>query len=223
MRYLFLVLTFLLTACGPEFMNKRTKRDKMTYKKAGSVTLDVNTSSGAYYATATTITYTETSSGTVGIDEGSLNTTPTPSEDDTNGDTVDLGSLTMGSIKINNLNQCGAGGTDKCTSAIIRVYTNDLGGADVDLGGFVNITDHYDGQPVTITGSSGDAVIGHKVDNAVTVSTYTIPPGDRRLRNKDFTDAGQSLSFPMVVDFNNAGVGDYSMSIEIEVALGPAS
>ena len=223
MRYLFLALVVFLTSCGPEIINRRTKRDKITYKRAGSVTLNVQATSGTLYATATSITYTETSSGTVNLNEGSLNTTPTPVDDDANGDTIDLGSLAMGTIKINNLNQCGAGGTDKCTSAIVRIYTNDLGGANADLGGFVNITENYEGQPVTVTGSSGDVVIGHKVDNAVTLSTYTIPPGDKRLRNKDFINAGQSLSFPMSVDFDNAGVGDYSMSLEIEVALGPAS
>ena len=219
-----LIASIFLIGCGLKTIDRRTKGG-MTYKRVGGTTLKVKTTKGKLYATATSITYTETSSGIVSLNEGSLNTTPSVTEDDEdggNGDTIDLGNLRMGTLKVNNLYQCGSGGTDKCTSAIIRVYTNDITGHE-GLGGFVNTTYSYGDQPVTITGSSGDVTIGHLVGNANTLSTYTIPANDNRLRKRDFRNASQQLIFPMTVDFNNGGIGDYEMSIEIEVALGPAS
>jgi hypothetical protein len=250
MRY-FLIIAAFLVGCGPEIEDKRRpyvphhhhphhhhddgpsdhtheeveeheEIDHSLYKVVGRVTINAKMTSGQLYATATSITYTSTASNTVTLNESSLNTSPSESSD---GESIDLGELAMSVIKVNNLKQCNPGGNTQCTSAIIRTYTNDISG-HANIGGFVNKTESYKGGDIKIkkTGDSGtDSVIGHLVGSALTLSSYTIPANDKKLTASDFTGASQLTSFPMEVDFSNAGVGDYEASIEIEVALGPSS
>jgi len=160
------------------------------------------------------ITYTSSASASVTEDVSAL-ISPT---EDVDGLTLDLGSYGLSGIRINQLSVCGAG-TEKCTAAQIIAYTVDLGGANAGLGGFVNITENYGGNDVTISGTGGDATLGHTVSNANVLSSYTITGADRKLSADDFTSAGQLVVFPLEVDFSNAGVGDYQMQIEIAVQL----
>ena len=210
-----IIMALLLTACGSDTVDKRSHGILMKYVAVGNATIDIYGISGLCLAEV--INYTSTATSTIGIDTAGL-LTPT---EDASGEFIDLGALGLDSIKVNTLKVCGVSGRDKCTSAIIRMYTNDLGGADTGFGGFVNTTDNYAEAPVTVTGTSGDVVIGHTLSAANTLSSYTIPVADRKLILSDFTDNTQLVSFPIIVDFSNAGAGAYEMSIEIEVAVGP--
>lgn len=221
MRIIVVFISLILFGCGNnvETVNKRSRFQKdvpisqstLNYKVIGNITVDVASIVGLSLTQA--ITYTSTSTSTLSIINGDLTT---PSED-VDGNILDLGRLSINKLKINKLKICGASGHDKCTSAIIRIYTNDLGGANVGLGGFVNITENYAEAPITVTGYSGDAIVGHTLANATLLNEYTIPNSDKKLTQTDFS----LISFPLVVDFSNAGAGDYQMSIELEVAVGP--
>jgi len=219
LRTLIMILIFIILGCGNETHNRRsgvskrapTPQDTIDYKVVSNITIDVKALSSL--SLTSNITYTSSITSTMSIINSDL---ITPSED-TDGNILNLGSLSIDIIKVNHLKICGAGGNEKCTSAIIRVYTNDLGGANTGLDGFVNITDNYAEAPVNIMSSSGSAVVGHTLTNATLLTTYTIPAKDNKLTQDDFT----MTSFPLTVDFSNAGAGDYQMSIELEVAVGP--
>ena len=245
MKY-FLLIVFFLVGCGPDIEDKRTPRDRHQhpphhhhddgpdkhehkdvdtsgYVVVGSVTINVDMGAEGLYVgpAAETITYTTANQQNVDLNAASLNNSPTEA---LNGLSIDLGSIDLSNIKVNKLKVCGAGGVEKCTSAIIRVYTNAITG-HAAIEGFVNKDDDY-GVPVNITKTGATtAAIGHLVAGAVTLSTYTIPASDNKLTTSDFTGANptaQLVDFPLTVDFSNGGFGSYEMNITVEIALGPA-
>lgn len=213
-----ILLILLAISCGPklDYKNNRTATDKMKYKKVSSSTILINQEKNLGLNSTEIINYTSNITNTTTVDVSNINIV----EGD-DGYIIDIGSIGMKKIKVNNLKQCGLSGTEKCTSAIIRVYLNDLGGLDAGLSGFVNTDEHYSGGDIKITGTDGQSVLGLNVGNAITVASYTIPNNDRKLTKRDFTNNSQVVDYPIVINFEDAGHGKYTASIEIEVALGP--
>lgn len=116
------------------------------------------------------------------------------------------GSLSVIRLRDNNLSVCGSG-KERCTTAEIRVYTQDAGSD-----GLWNASDGY-GLPISAGGKSvrygsGSAVVLGQADirslRTVTLANFT-------------SDA--SLEIPVTVDFSGAGAGDYSATLVLEYIL----
>lgn len=169
-----------------------------------------NPISVAYAASeSVTVTYVQAENSTM-----TLNTTALVPSMSTDGNTLDLGSITISDLRANKLKICGAGGNEKCTSAIIRIYTQELVGF-AGIGGFVNKTDGY-GIDTYAGKSTADTLVGLTSTNAATVQSYTIPSSDNKINLSDFP----SPTYLMEVDFSNGGAGSYEMTIIVELALG---
>lgn len=123
------------------------------------------------------------------------------------GETLSLGSVSLASLSDNNLKICGVGGNQKCTSAIIRVYTTG------SVAGFVH-TDGY-GAPVFAGLLNPNSPVGLNTAGSVQVQTYTIPANKNKVKLSDFP----SPTYSVTSDFSNAGSGNYSMVFVVEYVL----
>jgi hypothetical protein len=175
-----------------DLRTKRSNHDRLILVR--SATLDIRSGYNAVGPIDTVINYTEPERGKFEIDF-------IPSGIDIDEDTLDIGDLVVTKINVNKLRICGPSGTSKCTLAVIQVNT-------VDEDGFYNSTWDYslpmfaDTTSITTTPS--------------TISSYTIPTGDRRLRNNDFGD----LEYSITSDLGNAGTGIFESTITIKLLLG---
>jgi hypothetical protein len=213
MKYLLLMLTLYISGCGffgPKYRDYRPKPDVPNipydeYKTIGKAI--INISSDGALNLVENVTYVVTDANVFLIDAAGI---ATPTE---NGDILNVGNLDITGLKVNRLKQCG-GGTDKCTSAIVRVYTTDVTGSE-GIAGFVNVTDGY-GVDITASESGGlSGIAGLTVSNSVIVDSYIIPTSDRKLTSADFG----AVSYDIDVDFSNAGIGSYEMNLVIEIAV----
>lgn len=227
MRYLLgLCLLLLLFSCGnkpnnPNPIGKRgfdnyvpVARAYISIGKDPSIAQKVldalNPISSAYAATQNvSIVYTAAESATLTLNTAGV--VPTLSGD-TN--TLDLGIIIATTVRTNKLKICGAGGNEKCTSAIIRAYTADVIGSE-GIAGFVNTTDGY-GVPAFIGPVTASDLLGLGLSSPVVLDEYVIPSNVNKLTESLFTD----LDYVASVDFSNAGSGDYEMTLVIELALG---
>lgn len=195
-------LLFVGCSCGPDIVDRRTKRTKpvIDWVVVDTATITIKSSPGLYAVNPVdvNIVWTEPSRGNFEVDCGVITV------DDTDPDLLAIGTCVINTIRVNNLNICG-GGSDKCTVGAIRMYT--VGAHE----GFVNTTEGY-GVPFLADGN----VVGLTSSNALALDSYTIPSNDRRLRNNDFTD----LSYDLTIDMGNAGIGDYEVDVTIELLLG---
>lgn len=155
-----------------------------------------------------TVTYTAIENASITVDVAAL--IPVLSG---GGDTLDLGSVTITDLKANKLKVCGPGNNQKCTQAVIRAYTTELVGFE-GIEGFVNKTDLY-GVPVSFGPTTASESVGLSSANAGILQSYTIPFNDNKLTQSDFAD----LDYVGAVDFSNAGVGSYEMTLVIELAV----
>jgi hypothetical protein len=126
-----------------------------------------------------------------------------------NGDTLSLGYVSLNSLSDNHLKICGNNSNQKCTQAIIRVYTTG------SISGFVNTADSY-GLPVYAGSLDPNSAVGLNAAGSVQVQTYTIPANKNKITIADFP----SPSYNVSSDFSNAGSGLYSMTFVVEYALG---
>lgn len=151
----------------------------------------------AHAATASIpITYTNAANIDFEID-------PSFSNPDSSGETRTLGTVSLANIDDNKLKVCGTG-NQKCTQAIIRLYTT---GATA---GLIHETDGY-GIPVMF----GAGTIGLGAANAAVVQIVAIAQSKNRLRLADFP----SPTYTVTADFSNAGYGNYSMTLVVEYVL----
>lgn len=158
--------------------------------------------------TTTTVTYSSAEKGTLNLDVGSLTLVESLDEN-----TLEFGSVTITKINVNKLKICGVGGDEKCTQAIIRIYSTELP-AFLGMAGLINTTDGY-GVDVYSGVLTATEPVGLDAINAAIVQSYTIPANDKKLTGDDFTD----LTYVIEADFSNAGFGDYEMDLVIEVAV----
>lgn len=162
----------------------------------------------AYAANQTaTVTYVVSNQSSITIDTNSL--IPVESGD---GETLDLGSLTITQLRANKLNICGTG-NQKCTQAVIRVYTQELVGY-TGISGFVNTDDSY-GADVYFGQTTASELVGLTSTNSAIVQSYSIPANDNKIGLSDFP----SPTYLGEVDLSNAGSGNYEMMLVVELAL----
>lgn len=200
--FILILMAMVGCSCG-DIIDHRTKTPSpvKTWKVIATTNIHVDTLRGlaAVAPINTNITYTEPTKGTFTLDTSGLATTITDL------DTISLGTVALDTVNINRLKICGVGEDEKCTSALIRIYTT---GAHA---GFINTTEGY-GVPFTADTVS----VGLDAAGAIALDSYTIPASDRKLRNNDFTDTSWDLS----IDMGNAEAGDYEIDIVIEFLLG---
>lgn len=124
-------------------------------------------------------------------------------------DPLSFGSIRVSVLSDNQLRVCGTGGNQKCTYAILRVYTTGTAGP-----GLYNAADSW-GAPITST-LTAPLSVGLDAANAAVMQTYTIPGSKRTLRLVDFSP---SPTYGIHVDFTDAGAGTYSTTLVVEYAL----
>lgn len=204
-----LALCLFFVSCGSE--RTRNPRAPGPIPKDKFITLakaEVTITNAPGLFLASTINYTVPLANAFGLDVSGV----APAEV---GDTIVIGNIDISDLRINDLYVCGSG-TDKCTTAVVRVYTTELSGYE-GISGFVNTDDNYS-IDVTVSESGGlSGTVGLDVAGSVTVDSYTIPSNDRKLTIADFS--GVSYDFVAGDIDNNAGVGSYEMSVTIEIAV----
>lgn len=157
----------------------------------------------AYAATgATTVTYTNAASVSFTINVSNFAATGFT------GDTLNLGSVALSTIDDNSLKVCGAGSNQKCTQAVIRVYTTG------SVSGFVNTADAY-GAPVHAGSLNPGSAVGLNTAGAVQVQVVSIAANKNRLKIADFP----TPTYNVTSDFSNAGAGNYNMNFVVEYVL----
>jgi hypothetical protein len=127
-------------------------------------------------------------------------------------DLLTFGSLRIQSLKDNNLKVCGPNANEKCTTALIRLYTTGTAGP-----GLWNDADGY-GAPIMVgqdPAMMGEVGLGS--ENAIIVQTASIPGTKNVLTTLDFPNA----QYQVDVDFSNAGAGSYGTTLVVEYALAP--
>ena len=209
-KLLFLVV--FLVGCGTEYLNQRSdpKSPKdMNWKVIGQVFLKAEVDRFLALQQTEVITYVSATTNGFSADVSSIVLT-----ESANGEVLDLGSVTLDLLKVNQLNQCGVGNDEKCTSAIVRVYTTAVTGHN-GVAGFVNKDESYGVSVLAGEGSATESV-GLTDANAAIVDTYTIPANDNKLTVGDFN----GVTYELEVDFSNAGAGSYEMNLVIELAVG---
>jgi len=125
------------------------------------------------------------------------------------GNTLSLGQVTVSELNDNDLKICGTNGKTKCTKAIIRIYTT---GATA---GFVNTSEEPNyGVPVYASGLNPTTalILGSP---GVTTQQISFHSNVHILNLSDFA----TPSYDITADFNNAGAGNYTMTLVVEYAL----
>lgn len=127
------------------------------------------------------------------------------------GNTLSLGSFTITALRDNNLKVCTPGGTTKCTTAILRVYSTGT------VTGFVNTTDGTYGAPIFTSGLNPTTALvlatpGTPIDqiNGMATTKHTV-------NLADFSTPTHTVTS----DFTDAGSGNYSVTFVVEYALAP--
>lgn len=123
----------------------------------------------------------------------------------TAADTLSFGSITVTTLRDNNLKVCGSNGTTQCSQAIIQAHTVGSPGA-----GVWNTVDGF-GAPL----SSGGSVVGLGNTNAAILETYSIGSNTHVVHLNNFS----TPTFSFSADFSNADVGSYSTTLVIEYDL----
>jgi hypothetical protein len=118
---------------------------------------------------------------------------------------LSYGSLDVSALRDNNLRVCGSNGSQRCTAAKIRIYTEGTPGP-----GLWNAADGY-GLPIRSAGHD----VGLNAAGAHDVATIAVGPNAAVLQLADFT-AAPPLAIPVAVDFSSAGVGSYRSTLVLE-------
>ena len=121
---------------------------------------------------------------------------------------VSYGSLDLTNVFDNKLRVCGASGKDKCTAALLRIFTR--GGGE----GFWNAAEGY-GAPI----KTNAKVIGLETAGAYVIKTIPIPANKFVIKMSDFNASGKPLPIPVTINFSNAPAGSYSTVLVIQYAL----
>ena len=219
MKRVAVLLALLMASCGGvERVDKRTYRTGNTTDwkvidravVSAQITTDYSSMAAVINASTTTVvTYTVAEAKTFNLDLAAL----VPAEIN-DGDTLSFGTIEVDNLKVNKLKQCGPGDDQKCTSAIVRVYTEEVVGFP-GISGMVNKDEGYS-VPINAGEGSPSESVGLTDTNAAIVDSYTIPANDRKLRPNDFN----GMTYVLESDFSNAGAGDYEATIVIELAVG---
>ena len=114
------------------------------------------------------------------------------------------GSLDVTALRDNTLRVCGAQQNQKCTAAVVRIYT--IGTAGAGLWSTIEGV----GLPIT----SGASPVGLTAANAAVLKSVVI--GNKTtIKLTDFAAAGNYV-VPLSVDFTDAGAGTYGTTIVVE-------
>lgn len=124
---------------------------------------------------------------------------------------LNFGNLQVLQLFDNNLDLCGTAGNQKCTTALIRMYTT-----GTPLAGLYNSTDNV-GMPILAGLTQPLSTVGLAVANANILQTYKIPSTQHVMALSDFP----SPTYLVNSDFTQAGAGTYSTTLVLEYALAP--
>jgi hypothetical protein len=117
------------------------------------------------------------------------------------------GTLDITSLRDNSLRQCGVGGTSRCTTGAIRVYTVGTAGS-----GLWNELEQY-GLPI----SSGTNTVGLDATAAFVAATANI--GQTNVLMLRHFNVGTKLQIPISVDFSDAASVSYATTIVVEYVI----
>ena len=159
-----------------------------------------------------------------GVTTFTVNTSQLGNAITTTGDTLNLGTVSIGSLDDNTIRVCTGAPAQRCNRLYIRVFT--LGtatGGITGVAGFINkslTTDPYGlpvyaGSVITPLGFNASPTAA-TVSGAATVYTYTIPNNANRVRLSDLVNT----PIPIKADLTNAGSGNYEMNLVVQYALG---
>lgn len=151
------------------------------------------------------ITVTNEQNTSFGIEEGEF-VIPT-----VDGEHEDFGYLAINDLRDNNLKVCGANGLQKCSKALIRLYTSGVAGA-----GIYNSAEGY-GVPLSATLTT-PLTIGLDAVQAAVMQVITIPANKRVVNLSDFSPVPR---YQIKADFTEAGTGSFSTNLIVEYALAP--
>lgn len=212
MKLLGILLMFFALSCG-QFIPIDTPNtpdipgNGYVIKATAYIPITVKDDGKIYYAASGSQAITISVAGSVKFEIDDTNfITPTT----TDVDLLDFGDLEITKLRDNQLSVCGPGGTDKCTTASLLVYTTGTAGD-----GLYNATDGY-GLPMYSDLTGTPALIGLELVNATVMQQYTIPANRRVVRLANFSP---TPLYNITVDSSNAGVGSYSTTLVIEFAL----
>jgi len=210
---LFALLLGVLASCGgPSMIDRRSPNnpnipqqvDQDAVVVIAVASFEVNVNPAELYATSKVVNITLSPNTQFSIDTTAF-VVPTPANE-----LLSFGNLTVNVAFTNQLKLCGTGGHQKCTKALLQMYTSGVAGA-----GFWNTVDGY-GAPMT-AGLAGELqTINLSQASAVTLESWTIPSNRNTLRLSDFTPAPVFL---VSGDFTDAGEGAYSTTINVALAL----
>lgn len=213
--FLVFMLGFLLMACGPTVIDNRTHNhnppgvdnvDPSGIIVIGTASFEVRvTGRGFGLAQTYPVVVALAPNSTLAISTVGF-VVPTMSNS-----VLDFGNITVTAATTNQLKLCGTGGNQKCTKALLRVYTTVAAGA-----GFWN-ADGY-GAPMTAGLSGSLQAVGLGIANVVTMEQYTIPGNRNSVKTSDFSPAPVFL---FSGDFTDAGTGSYTTTVNIDFALAP--
>ncbi len=210
-RVLFLFCVALLAACGKSSNNPLdgVRPDEYVVRAHAEFQVTANTAGEAIARSAISqtqpVSVTLAASTTMTLDNSSF-VAPTI----TNG-VMDFGNLKISALADNNLKVCGAGGNQKCGTALFRIFTQGVAGA-----GIFNAADNF-GAPLSATLTT-PLTVGLLVANAAVMQTTTIAANKNVVRLSDFTP---TPTYNIKADFTNAGAGSYTTTIVVEYALAP--
>lgn len=124
---------------------------------------------------------------------------------------LSFGKLSISNLSDNSLKVCGISGNQRCTNALIRVYTKDAAGE-----GLWNLDEGY-GIPILVGLSGGtSSSVGLNASGATVLQTVAIPNNQHTMKETDFNPAP---SYDVNVDFRLAGSGTFATTLVIEYAL----
>jgi hypothetical protein len=208
---LFATLALFTVACGTDsYRSDRSPAPKIPQPDndnlviVATASFPVTVTNGVYASSANTaVTVALAASSTFAISTASF---VPPTLDNA---VMSFGSIAVSTLTTNDLKVCGSSPKVKCTKAYIRIYTTATGA------GFWNATDAYSA-PMSAGLSGSLLTVGLTSTNATTVQSFTIPGTRNSLKLADFP----SPTYLFSGDFTDAGVGSYSTTINIDLALG---
>lgn len=178
--------------------------DQKTVVVIGVASFEVKVGADGMYATSQVVNITLAPKTQFSIDVSAF-VVPTP-----DNAVLSFGNITVDAASTNQLKRCGTSGNQKCTKALIQVYTSGMAGA-----GMWNTLDGY-GAPMSAGLAGRLQTIQLGLANAVTVESWTIPTNRNTLRLADFVP---TPTFIFQGDFTDAGEGSYSTTINLALGL----
>jgi hypothetical protein len=209
-----IILVVILLGCGSSSPMGVKGKDNFIPIARGIITLNKGEDlvgktisliiSSAYATTSSAVvSYIQAENASITLDISGI--TPEASPD---GNTLNIGNIVVSNLKANKLKICGLSGNQKCSVAVIRAFTLPTPSFE-SVNGLINTTDGY----------GSELLIENMVlenDTPIVLSTFNIPVNKNKIDESNFSNVDYSL----ISDFSNAGFGNYTATIVIELALG---